>query len=105
MIFLTRFDGTEVVVNCDLIVTVEKIPDTVLTLTTGDRIMVRESVEEVVDRAVRFRHRALQGPGFRADTDDIAAALSGPHRAAPSPGESPQRERPHGQEQQVRDKD
>jgi len=75
MIFLTRFDGTEVVVNSDLIVTVEKIPDTVLTLTTGDRIMVRESVEEVVDRATAYRHRVLQGPGVRADAHDIAAAL------------------------------
>jgi len=77
MIFLTRFDGTEVVVNCDLIVTIEKIPDTVLTLTTGDRIMVREPVEQVVERAAAFRHRALQGPGFRADTQDISAALGG----------------------------
>jgi len=98
MIFLTRFDGTEVVVNCDLIVTVEKIPDTVLTLTTGDRIMVRESVEQVVERAATFRHRALQGPGFRADTHDIPAARSGPHRAVPSPVESPEQERPQGQQ-------
>src|SRR3954453_1147292 len=98
MISVTRLGGTEVVINTDLIVTVEKIPDTVLTLTTGDRIMVRESVEEVVDRAVRFRHRALQGPGFRADTHDIAAALSGPHRAAPSPVEPPEQERPQGQQ-------
>lgn len=63
MIFLTRLDGREVVVNTDLVVTVERIPDTVVTLTTGDRIMVREPVEEVVERAVAFRHRVLQGPG------------------------------------------
>jgi len=87
MIFLTRFDGTEVVVNCDLIVTVEKIPDTVLFLTTGDRIMVRESVEEVVERATAYRHRVLQGPGVRADAQDIAHALSG--RAAAAPPSSP----------------
>ena len=75
MIFLTRFDGTEVVVNSDLIVTVEKIPDTVVTLTTGDRIMVKESVEEVVARAAAYRHRVLQGPGVRADAQDIAAGM------------------------------
>lgn len=78
MILLTRFDGTEVVVNSDLIVTVEKIPDTVVTLTTGDRIMVRERVEEVVERAAAYRHRVLQGPGVRADAQDIAAALGTP---------------------------
>ena len=41
MIFVTRLDGTELVVNVDLIITIEKTPDTVLTLTTGDRIMVQ----------------------------------------------------------------
>lgn len=83
MIFLTRFDGTEVVVNSDLIVTVEKIPDTVVTLTTGDRIMVKESVDEVVARAVAYRHRVLQGPGVRADAQDIAAGLEAAAGSAP----------------------
>ena len=87
MIFLTRFDGTEVVINSDLIVTVEQIPDTVVTLTTGDRIMVKEPVAEVVARAVAYRHRVLQGPGGRADAQDIAAALgvgSGPVTIKPT---------------------
>jgi flagellar protein FlbD len=84
MIFLTRFDGTEVVVNSDLIVTVEKIPDTVVTLTTGDRIMVKEPIEEVVARAVAYRHRVMQGPGVR-DSRDLSSSMrsqgSGPVRA------------------------
>jgi len=84
MIFLTRFDGTEVVVNSDLIVTVEKIPDTVVTLTTGDRIMVKEPIEEVVARAAAYRHRVMQGPGVR-DSRDISSPMrvpgSGPVRA------------------------
>lgn len=75
MISVTRLGGTEVVINTDLIVTVEKTPDTVITLTTGDRIMVRESVEDVVARAAEFRHRVLQGPGVRADARDHAASL------------------------------
>jgi flagellar protein FlbD len=75
MISVTRLGGTEVVINTDLIVTVEKTPDTVITLTTGDRIMVRESVEDVVARAAEFRHRVLLGPGVRADARDHAASL------------------------------
>ena len=75
MIFLTRFDGSEFVVNSDLIVTVEKIPDTVVTLTTGDRLMVRETVEQIVERAAAFRQRVLQGPGVRADSQDISEGL------------------------------
>jgi flagellar protein FlbD len=63
MISVTRLDGTELVVNVDLVVTIERTPDTVLTLTTGDRIMVKESLDEIVERAVAYRHRSLQGPG------------------------------------------
>lgn len=77
MICLTRLGGSEVVINTDLIVTVEKTPDTVITLTTGDRIMVKESVDDVVDRAAAFRHRVLQGPGVRADNNDRVSALAG----------------------------
>ena len=80
MIAVTRLGGAELVINADLIVTVEKTPDTVITLTTGDRIMVRESVDEVVARAAVFRHRVLQGPGVRADARDHAAALGGASR-------------------------
>ena len=82
MICLTRLGGSEVVINTDLIVTVEKTPDTVITLTTGDRIMVKESVDDVVDRAAAFRHRVLQGPGVRADNQDRAAALAGDEAGA-----------------------
>jgi flagellar protein FlbD len=62
MISVTRLDGTELVVNVDLVVTIERTPDTVLTLTTGDRIMVKESLDEIVERAVAYRRRSLQGP-------------------------------------------
>jgi flagellar protein FlbD len=88
MISLTRLAGTEVVINTDLIVTVEKTPDTVITLSTGDRIMVKESVEEVVERAVGFRHRVLQGPGVRADARDRAESL-GATLSAPAERSSP----------------
>jgi flagellar protein FlbD len=89
MISVTRLGGTEVVINTDLIVTVEKTPDTVITLTTGDRIMVRESVEDVVARAAEFRYRVLQGPGVRADARDHAASLgASTHDASEDPARS-----------------
>jgi flagellar protein FlbD len=75
MIYVTRLDGREVVINVDLIITIEKTPDTVITLTTGDRIMVREPVDEIVQRAIAYRHRLLQGPGVRDGLADLAAAL------------------------------
>lgn len=59
MISLTRLSHEPVVVNADLIVLVESNPDTVLKLTTGEFVRVRESREEVVDRVVAFRRRLL----------------------------------------------
>ncbi len=66
MITLTRLDGKELVVNADHILTAEATPDTVLLLTTGLRLMVRESVPEVVDRAAWWHRRIRGAPGLRA---------------------------------------
>ena len=62
MIPLIRLDGSEVVVNADLIATVEKTPDTMLTLTTGHHLLVKQTVEEVVDRVLEYKHKILAGP-------------------------------------------
>jgi len=45
------------VVNAELIKFVESTPDTLITLTTGEKIMVRETLEEVVDRAILYGRR------------------------------------------------
>lgn len=65
MIALTRLDGQEVVVNADHVLTVEATPDTVILLTTGLHIMVRESVPEVVERAATWRRRIHLGPELK----------------------------------------
>ncbi len=57
MIHLTRLDGRDLVLNADMIATVERTPDTMLTLVTGVPIMVTESVDAVVDRVVAYRRR------------------------------------------------
>jgi flagellar protein FlbD len=54
MIKLTRLNGEEFVVNAELIRYVESRPDTYLTLTSNDRVIVRESVEEVVRRSIAW---------------------------------------------------
>jgi flagellar protein FlbD len=56
MICLTRLDGSQVTVNAELILTIEKTPDTVVTLTNGARIMVTEPVDQVVEKVVAYRH-------------------------------------------------
>lgn len=57
MIALTRLNGKRFIVNAELIRTVEESPDTTITLISGDRLIVRESMKEVVDRAVEYGQR------------------------------------------------
>lgn len=54
MITVTRLNGKQVVVNAELIRTVESNPDTTITLINGDHIIVLESMEQVVERAVAY---------------------------------------------------
>lgn len=55
MIDVTRLNGTSLVLNADLIEVVESTPDTLVSLTTGRKIMVTETVDEVVRRAIAYR--------------------------------------------------
>lgn len=61
MINVTRLDGTELVVNAELIELVEATPDTHLSLVDGRTLIVQESPDEVVARVVAYR-RAAYGP-------------------------------------------
>ena len=61
MIRLTRLNGSPMVVNSDLIKFVENAPDTVITLINGEKMVVRESTDQVLDRIVAFRRSVLDG--------------------------------------------
>ncbi|MAE66717.1 MAG: flagellar protein [Phycisphaeraceae bacterium] len=54
MITVTRLNGQRFVVNAELIRTVEANPDTTLTLINGDHMIVKESMDEVVSRAIEY---------------------------------------------------
>ena len=57
MIKLSRLNGFEFVVNAELIEWVEAHPDTTLSLATGSKIVVRESVDEVVRKIMDYRRQ------------------------------------------------
>ncbi len=57
MITVTRLDKRVVVINADLIKMIESTPDTIITLTSGDTIVVRESVDEIVRRAIDYQRQ------------------------------------------------
>lgn len=85
MIKLTRLDKKELCVNPDLIKTAEAIPDTIITLTTGERMYVRESVDEVVGLFVGYqrtiRQQRAQGvlapPVCDGEPDDVRPGVPG----------------------------
>ncbi len=64
MIKLTRLDGEQFVINADLIRYVEQRPDTFITLDSGDRIVVTESMDEVLRRAVVYQQAKHLLPRF-----------------------------------------
>jgi len=73
MIKATRLDDTELVINADLIEFVESTPDTIISLTTGKKIMVKESPDELIRRVAEFRRLS----GIRSHSPDAATAVEG----------------------------
>ncbi len=74
MIYVTRLNHAKVVLNSDLIEHVDTTPDTVVSLTTGQKLMVLESPEEIVQRVIEFKsailhHQAV--PGLSGNPTDI----------------------------------
>jgi flagellar protein FlbD len=61
MIQLTRLNNKALMVNSDLIKFVEQSPDTLVTLITGEKIVVLERSEQVLARIIDFRRAVLQG--------------------------------------------
>jgi flagellar protein FlbD len=60
LIQLTRLNHVPLIVNADLIEHVEVTPDTVVALTTGQKFLVLESADEVVERVIQFRRTILR---------------------------------------------
>ena len=57
MIRLTRLDGSHIYVNAELIEFLEETPDTIVSLTTGRKLVVREAAAEVSDQMVALERR------------------------------------------------
>jgi flagellar protein FlbD len=70
MIRLTRLGGEPFLLNADVICYVDARPDTFVTLTTGERVVVTESLDEVMRRAVAYQQakHLLPPPGRRQES-------------------------------------
>lgn len=76
MIQLTRLNNKPLVVNSDLIKFVEQAPDTLVTLITGEKIVVLEKVGEVLARIVEFRRSVLAGLSLAWDASSAHAWIA-----------------------------
>ena len=61
MIELTRFNDTQFTLNADIIESVEETPDTVITLTTGRKVIVKESRQEVAHLVKIYKNEIFTG--------------------------------------------
>ncbi len=73
MITLTRLNGATVAVNPDLVTVIDVTPDTTLCLLNGDRLIVRQKLDEVIGKVIEFR-RAI---GHATSPLDLLAAARG----------------------------
>ena len=83
MIRLTRLNSHALTINSDLIKFIENAPDTVITLTTGEKIVVLESTDDVLRRVIAFRRAVLAGLLPVGTDPNSALALSQPGAANP----------------------
>jgi flagellar protein FlbD len=73
MIKVTRLDDSPLVINADLIELVESIPETIISLTTGKKIMVKESVDDIIARVAQFKRMS----GIQVGVSNISALPEG----------------------------
>jgi flagellar protein FlbD len=74
MIRLTRINRVPLVLNSDLIEHVEVTPDTVIAMTTGQKFMVMESADEVIQKVIEFRRSIAGVPATAEPPEEQTAA-------------------------------
>lgn len=67
MIELTRLNGRSITLNADMIVSVEETPDTVVTLNTGTKYVVKESRQEIINLVILYKQDIFSGVFSRED--------------------------------------
>jgi len=89
MIRLIRADGTEILLNVDLIQSVECTPETVITLTDGDRITVKNTVTDVVTKVNAYQTGLMDETRiYEGGVDEVNRGLNGHQGKRPTPAES-----------------
>lgn len=89
VICVTRIKGQRVALNPDLIETVEEMPDTTIRLVSGENILVRETLNEIIELTIRYRRRVHQPSGSPDSVPPGTSPVRGswaPRRSEPVEG-------------------
>jgi len=91
MIQLTRLNNARLALNSDLIKYVEEAPDTVITLLSGEKLVVRETTGQVIERVLEFRRAIVSGardcpPGSTRDECTYPHCFANAPPSAAEPG-------------------
>ncbi len=81
MIRITRLNHTPLILNSDLIEHIETTPDTVIALTSGQKYMVLETTEEIIERVVSFRKSLLQNQPASSTSISVTSTATGEPRS------------------------
>jgi flagellar protein FlbD len=57
MITVTKLNDRDIILNCDLIELIESTPDTTITTTSGKKIIVLDTVDEIVEKVIKYKSR------------------------------------------------
>ncbi len=57
MISVKKLNGKEIVINCDLIETIEALPDTTITMTNGKRFITTDTVDDVIEKIIKYKNK------------------------------------------------
>jgi flagellar protein FlbD len=87
MIEVTRLNGIPMIVNSDLIKIAESSPDTMLTLIHGEKLIVRESPNEILDKILVYRTLLLAAVAARAGSPGDLLGVAAMSSLQPEPGE------------------
>ena len=89
VIQLTRLNHQQFAVNSDLIKFIEKAPDTVVTLTTGEKIVVLETPERVIEKVIEFRRALIAGISTTGINPQVEAGLKHTNHELHTSSETP----------------
>jgi len=76
MIKVKKINGRDLIINAELIEFVENTPDTIITMTTGKKIIVRETSEELIKKVIEYRKEIFPFKRFKKLTEDEIKELN-----------------------------